>query len=137
MRNKYLKSWLLHYRDKCISYHRLPLEPFSGLIFLLFRIFSDYFSPEKREKVLNIWTRFSMDCASFRKNVVSSAYEVSRKQCSHISISFISGCFLIKRNKICNTSMKRYAETRSTWRAPLSSLKYRVISPFMTRLLIF
>ena len=34
------------------------------------------FSPEKREKVWNTSTRFSMDCASFRKNVVSSAYAV-------------------------------------------------------------
>ena len=34
------------------------------------------FSPEKREKVLNISTMFWMDCASFRKYVVSSAYLV-------------------------------------------------------------
>ena len=34
------------------------------------------FNPEKREKVLNISTRFSMDCASFRKNIVLSAYAV-------------------------------------------------------------
>ena len=32
------------------------------------------FSPENRKKVLNISTRFSMDCAFFRKNVLSSEY---------------------------------------------------------------
>ena len=74
-----------------------------------------------------------MDCTSFGKNVVLSAYAIKRKQCSNISIPFISGCFLIKRNKISNTSMKRSAETVSAWRAPLSRLKYWVVvRPFMT-----
>ena len=39
----------------------------------------------------------------------------------------------IRRNKISNTGMKRYAETESSWRVPLSELKYWVVAPpFMT-----
>ena len=50
-----------------------------------------------------------------------------------MSIPFISGCFLIERNKISNAGMKRYAETGPPWRAPLSRLKYWVVvPPFMT-----
>ena len=64
-----------------------------------------------------------MDCESFRKIVVSSAGSVSSKQCSDISISYISGCFLIRGNKVSNVSMKRYAKIGSPLRAPFSKLQ--------------
>ena len=39
----------------------------------------------------------------------------------------------VKKKKISNTGMKRYAETGSPWRAPLSKLKYWVTDlAFMT-----
>ena len=63
--------------NQCTIYHRLPLEPISGLLFPLFDILSDLASvpKKKREKVLNISARFSMACASFKKDV-PSAYAV-------------------------------------------------------------
>ena len=81
------------------------------------------FSPEKREKVLNISTRFLMDSASFRKKrrIVCIC---SIKEAVFKYLSFISRCFIIKRKKISNTSMKSYAEAGSPSQASLSSLKH-------------
>ena len=43
------------------------------------------------------------------------------------------GVFLVRRNKISNVSIKRYAEIGSPWRAPYSKLKYWVVvPPFIT-----
>ena len=39
----------------------------------------------------------------------------------------------MRRNKISNVSMKRYAEIGSLWQTPLSKLKYWVaVLPFIT-----
>ena len=82
------------------------LTPFKAHIPAISHCLRFGFSPEKREKVLNISNRFSMDCAPFKKNVASSA--------SYISY-FEDGS---------NISMKSYAETGSPWKEPLSKLKY-------------
>ena len=40
--------------------------------------------------------------------------------------------FLIKRNKVSNVSMKKYAEIGLPWRVSLSKVKYLVVVPFIT-----
>ena len=69
------------------------LNPFQGSYSHYSHFVRFGLSPEKREKVLNISTRCARDCESFRKNVVSSAEAVENKQCSNITLPFISGIF--------------------------------------------
>ena len=104
----------------------MPTEFLSGLLFPLFRIFFRFgFNPEKTGKVLNSSNRYAMGCIIC---VISI-----RKHCSNISISFITGCFLERRNNISNVSKKRYAEIGSPRQASLSKLKYWVVvPPFIT-----
>ena len=73
---KYLQFWQLHYLDQWISYHRLPLETFSGLLILLFHILLLCFNLEKREKVFNISTKCAIDCECFRKKLCHLPKEI-------------------------------------------------------------
>ena len=90
------------------------------------------FSPKKKN-VLNVSNRFSMDCASFRRKRRIICICSIKDAVFKYFYTFFSRCFVIKRNRISNTSIKRYSETGSPWQVSLSKLKYWVVvPPFMT-----
>ena len=74
-----------------------------------------------------------MDCAFFRKKTSYRLHMQYKGSSVQIFLPFISGFKKKKRNKIYNTSLKRYGETGSPWPAPISRLKHWVVlPPFMT-----
>ena len=87
------------------------------------------FSPEKREKTVNVSIRFLTDSKSLRKKVESSAKAVYKKVWLKIVIPLMSSLFLINSKRTSKASIKRYAEMGSPWRAPFSKLKYWVAKP--------
>ena len=62
-----------------------------------------------------------MNCESFKKRRIICISSIKEAVLKYFH-TFFSGGFLTKRNKISNTSMKRYAETGSAWQAPLCQL---------------
>ena len=87
------------------------------------------FSPEKREKTVNVSIRFLTDSKSLREKVESSAKAVYKKAWLKIVIPLMSSLFLINSKRTSKASIKRYAEMGSPWRAPFSKLKYWVVKP--------
>ena len=74
-----------------------------------------------------------MDCASFRRKLRIVCICSIKDAVFKYFYTFFSRCFVIKRNRISNTSLKRYSETGSPWQVFLSKLKYWVVvPPFMT-----
>ena len=81
-------------------------------------VFSNFvrfgFNPEKMEKVLNISTRCAMNCESLKKCCIICISSIKETMLKY-SYTFYFEIFLLRRNKISNVSMKRYAEMKSTW----------------------
>ena len=73
-----------------------------------------------------------MGCESFRKTLYH-LHKQYKGNSAQISLYLVfRDIFLIRRNKISNISMKRYAEIGSPWQVPLSKLKRWVVAPPFT-----
>ena len=70
--------------------------------------------------------RFFTDNKSLRKKVESSANTVYKKAW----LKIMSALFLINLKKTFEASINKYADMGSHWRAPLSKLKYGVVTHF-------
>ena len=68
------------------------------------------FSPEKREKTVNVSIKFLIDSNSLRKNAESSAKAVYKKVWLKIVIPLMSALFFINLKRTSKAGINRYAE---------------------------